>query len=155
VHADCVTDRIVTRCRARREKGGELRVAPRAARPGDTLVLDFNVFHRDSGKAIPGLAKDRHEVDTMVPEMFLPGITPQLMGAAVGDTRNADFTFPDVWEPPELGGVHASVRACFRLLCSDVRRPCLDGADNATQQRRAPSLFIGLKLSFACKHLPD
>ena len=97
-------------CSVRREQGGDLRVAQRAAQPGDTLVVDFKVVDPASGDVMYDMARERLEIDTTAPEGFLPGIVRQMMGLKVGERVTLDYQFPSEWAPnPELQNAHAKV----------------------------------------------
>eukprot|EP00892_Ulva_mutabilis_P007783 jgi/Ulvmu1/5377/UM022_0172.1 len=97
-----------------RERGGDLSVAQRGARMGDTLIIDFDVSEQESGNKIEGMERERHELDCISESNFLPGVMPQMMGMQVGEIRNFDFTFPDPWEPEQYAGLAATVKVKLR-----------------------------------------
>ena len=103
-----------------RDRGGSLNVAQRGAQLGDTLVIDFEVRAKENQEPIPALTQDKHELDCLSEENFLPGVMPQMMGMQVGEMRTFDFSFPDPWEPAELAGLEASVRIPLTLLALSV-----------------------------------
>lgn len=92
-----------------RERGGDLSVAQRGARMGDTLIIDFDVFEQQSGKPIDGMEREKHELDCIDENNFLPGVMPHMMGMQVGEIKNFDFVFPDPWEPEHFAGLEATV----------------------------------------------
>jgi FKBP-type peptidyl-prolyl cis-trans isomerase (trigger factor) len=89
----------------------------RGAQHGDTLIIDFEVRSKDTQDVIPGMTQERHELDCLAEENFLPGVMPQLMGMQVGEQSSFDFSFPDPWEPAELAGVEATVRPHTCTIC--------------------------------------
>jgi FKBP-type peptidyl-prolyl cis-trans isomerase (trigger factor) len=98
-------------CRARRAKGGDLKVAQRGARMEDSLIVDFDVRDRNTGVLLPGLERKKHEIETMDLDTFLPGVIEQLFGMRVGEEKHIDFDFPDQWDPQEFAGIQATVRS--------------------------------------------
>lgn len=96
--------------RLRRERGGDLSVAQRGASMGDNLIIDFEVFEQESGNPIEGMGRERHELDCISENNFLPGVMPRMMGMQVGEIKNFDFVFPDPWEPEQYAGLAAMVR---------------------------------------------
>jgi hypothetical protein len=101
-------------CRVLREHGGELRVAQRGAQAGDTLVIDFAVRNAKSQEVLPGLQRDRHELECDDVDNFLPGVMPKMWGMQVGEQRMFDFQFPDKWQPADFAGVKAQVTIKLR-----------------------------------------
>jgi trigger factor len=97
-------------CRILRERGGDLKVAQRGAQMGDTLIIDFEVRRKDDQEPLEGMMRERHELDCLRDQNFLPGVMKHLMGMRVGEQKNVDFSFPDPWEPEELAGLEATVR---------------------------------------------
>ena len=77
-----------------------------------------------SMELIPGLEKEKHEVDSMQPEGFLPGVMPSLMGLSVGEQKSVDFRFPDKWEPEHLSGVESQVPLLISALRISRAIPC-------------------------------
>lgn len=100
--------------RLRRERGGDLSVAQRGARMGDNLIIDFEVFEQESGKPIDGMGRERHELDCISENNFLPGVMPRMMGMQVGEIKNFDFVFPEPWEPEHYAGLAATVKVKLR-----------------------------------------
>lgn len=66
-------------------------VAGRGVQKGDVVIMDL-VARKKGGKLpLPGLSKDMFVFDTEVDPL---GFTPPILGAAVGEERQFDFTFP-------------------------------------------------------------
>jgi FKBP-type peptidyl-prolyl cis-trans isomerase (trigger factor) len=107
-----------------RERGGALRVADRAAEPGDTLIVDFAVRDADTDETLLGLAYDKHEIDTIDEGNFLPNLILHMFGMKVGEEETFDFEFPDPWEPSELSGRKAKVILLRSACCSCICRMC-------------------------------
>ena len=92
-------------------------MANRAAQQDDTLIVDFTIRERDTGKTLPGLEGEKFELDTANPEGFIPGVVPLILGMKVGEQKHIDFTFPEQWEPAELAGKDATVRPVAQFMC--------------------------------------
>jgi hypothetical protein len=123
-HFEVATNAEHQTCRSLRERGGALRVADRAAEPGDTLIVDFAVRDADTDETLLGLAYDKHEIDTIDEGNFLPNLILRMFGMKVGEEETFDFEFPDPWEPSELSGRKAKVILLRSACCGCICRMC-------------------------------
>lgn len=117
-----------------RERGGNLSVAQRGSRMGDTLIIDFDVSEQETGKPIEGMERERHELDCIAENNFLPGVMPQMIGMQVGEIKNFDFVFPDPWEPEQFAGLAARV--------GFLSRPCSLRCMLMSHTRNAPESTV-------------
>ena len=72
----------------------------REAKPGDTVVIDFEGFL--NGEPFEGGKGENHSLE-LGSESFVPGFEEQLVGAKAGDERELNITFPENYAP-ELAG---------------------------------------------------
>jgi trigger factor len=73
----------------------------RAAAKGDIVVLDF--VGTSDGHAIPGASATGHALE-LGSGSFIPGFEDGLVGAAAGEQRTLDLTFPADYASTELAG---------------------------------------------------
>lgn len=73
-----------------------MHLAQRPARPGDTLIIDYNVAKKADGKMLTGMERQRVTVDTMDDSSFLPGIMHRLEGMEAEDTRHINYELPNL-----------------------------------------------------------
>ena len=72
----------------------------REAKPGDTVVIDFEGFL--NGAPFEGGKGENHSLE-IGSESFVPGFEEQLVGAKAGDEKELNITFPENYAP-ELAG---------------------------------------------------
>lgn len=84
-----------------RKQQGKLVVSEKAAEEGDTVVIDF-VGTRD-GEAFDGGSADGMSLELGSGRM-IPGFEEGLIGAAAGEDRVLDLTFPEDYQKEELAG---------------------------------------------------
>jgi trigger factor len=95
-----------------------------AAEEGDLLTIDF-VGTLDGEKFPGGEAEDAQlEIGS---KRFIPGFEEQLIGAAAGDERTIDVTFPDDYPVETLKGQAAQ----FAVTVKQVKSPVEAGVDEA------------------------
>lgn len=103
--------------RVLKERGGDLKVnAERGLRIGDTAIIGFEVRDAGTQTPVPGLARDKLELDCEDADSFLPGVLEQMEGMRPGEQRNFAFAFPSPWEPEELAGRACEVTVKLREL---------------------------------------
>jgi trigger factor len=87
---------------------------PRPAQSGDVLVIDFKgTVH---GEALPGMAGEDHHLE-LGSNSFIGGFEEQLIGAAVGENRTVNVTFPDGYGNEKLSGQPA----VFECTVKEIR----------------------------------
>ncbi|HEY9537934.1 MAG TPA: trigger factor [Kiloniellaceae bacterium] len=89
---------------------------PRPAQSGDILVIDFKgTVH---GEALPGMAGEDHHLE-LGSNSFIAGFEEQLIGAAVGEARTVNITFPEGYGNEKLSGQPA----VFECTVKEIREP--------------------------------
>ena len=82
------------------ERNSRIETVDRAAKEGDTVVLDFEGF--DNGVAFEGGKADGYSLK-LGSNSFVPGFEDALIGLSAGDEKDVDVTFPENYTP-ELAG---------------------------------------------------
>ncbi len=88
--------------------------ADRPAQKGDAVVIDFS--GESDGKPIPGAAATDYALE-LGSGGFIPGFEEQLIGAAAGEERVFDITFPADYGSADLAGKPAR----FTVKIKEVR----------------------------------
>ncbi len=106
-------------------------VEGRPAREHDLARIDFEATHegRPLDEAIPAakpLARGRGFQISLDEQAFLPDLGRALVGAAVGDRREADVTFPDAFSIADLRGKTAR----FAATVTELRERILPAVDD-------------------------
>jgi trigger factor len=86
---------------ANRFRRSEPLAAPRPAKSGDVLVIDF--VGRVDGAEFAGGSATGHHLE-LGSNSFIPGFEDQLVGASVGEHRDVTVTFPADYPNSELAG---------------------------------------------------
>ena len=76
-------------------------VEDRAAKKGDTVVIDFEGF--TDGKAFDGGKAEGHSLE-LGSGQFIPGFEDQIIGKNIGDEFDVNVTFPEDYGAKELAG---------------------------------------------------
>ena len=76
-------------------------VEDRAAKKGDTVVIDFEGF--TDGKAFEGGKAEGHSL-VLGSGQFIPGFEDQIIGKNIGDEFDVNVTFPEEYGAKELAG---------------------------------------------------
>lgn len=76
-------------------------VEDRAAKKGDTVVIDFEGF--TDGKAFEGGKAEGHSLE-LGSGQFIPGFEDQIIGKNIGDEFDVNVTFPEEYGAKELAG---------------------------------------------------
>lgn len=79
-------------------------VEDRAAKKGDTVVIDFEGF--TDGKAFEGGKAEGHSL-VLGSGQFIPGFEDQIIGKNIGDEFDVNVTFPEDYGAKELAGKEA------------------------------------------------
>jgi trigger factor len=126
-----------------RDRFSELQVVTEGAvQENDFLTIDLQMLER----GVPVLGESRTGSELHVArEHLLPGLTDALIGAAVGDTREAVVTLPDDYAKKELAGkpvlYRMTVRGIKRKVLPPVEElPKLLGRDGTLEDVRADVL---------------
>ncbi|PCJ99788.1 MAG: trigger factor [Zetaproteobacteria bacterium] len=75
----------------------------RAAKSGDTLVIDFDGRTADDDVKQPGMAAEGHHLE-LGSNSFIPGFEDQLIGKKAGDKLEVKVQFPEEYGSAELAG---------------------------------------------------
>jgi trigger factor len=96
----------------------------RTAQKGDVVVIDFE--GSSEGKPIPGAAATDYALE-LGSGGFIPGFEDKLVGAAAGEERSFDITFPEDYGSADLAGKPAS----FMVKVKEVRALAEQPIDDA------------------------
>jgi trigger factor len=116
-----------------RERLARLQTVARAAAQGDFVVLDYRgrlargdgaSRGRARGKAIPG-GDARDQLVELGSGNLVPGFEEGLLGAAAGEQRELEVTFPGDYPNPQLAGRDA----LFEATVKDVKEKQLPDVD--------------------------
>ncbi len=86
-----------------REQFARLETVERPAEEGDHLVVDYTGADAETGTEFPGGAA-RDQLLELGSGRLIPGFEDQLKGAAAGDERTVDVSFPDEYPEESLAG---------------------------------------------------
>ena len=106
-----------------REGFGSLAPVERAAAAGDAVVVDFE--GTIDGEPFEGSASKDFVIE-LGAEGLLPEFDAELTGAAAGEDRSVEVSFPDDHQPAELAGKTAT----FALTVKEVREKNLPTLDD-------------------------
>ena len=106
-----------------REGFARLETVDRAAADGDVVVLDFEGLL--DGKAFEG-GKAEDQMLTLGSGQFIPGFEEGLLGAAPGEEREVEVTFPEDYQAEHLAGEDA----VFKIKVKEVREKALPELDD-------------------------
>jgi trigger factor len=108
-----------------RMRQGFARLEPveRPAAIGDALLIDFEGFVE--GKAFEGGAATDYLLE-LGGNQLIEGFEEQLVGAAAGDTRQVEVSFPDDYQAEQLAGEDA----VFKVEVKEVREKVLPELDD-------------------------
>lgn len=91
--------------------------APRQARSGDVLVIDF--AGTVDGEAYPGMAGEDHHLE-LGTNSFIAGFEDQLIGVEIGDAREVKVTFPKEYGNERLAGQDAIFKVTVKDMLESV-----------------------------------
>ena len=100
----------------------EKKVARRAAKLGDEVIIDFTGT-KDGVEFAGGSAKDHHL--TLGSGQFIPGFEDGIVGHAAGDRFDLPLTFPKDYHNQELAGHKANFSVLVKQV-NEVKLPALD-----------------------------
>lgn len=90
----------------------------RAAKTGDTVVIDFDGRTADDDVRQPGMKSEQHHLE-LGSGQFIPGFEDQLVGAKAGDKVEVKVSFPENYGAKELAGREA----IFDVTVHQLREP--------------------------------
>ena len=105
-----------------RDSVATLETVDRPAESGDQVVIDY--LGRVDGEPFGG-GEGRDQLIELGSERLIPGFEDQLIGAAAGDERVVEVTFPEEY-PGDLGGKQAT----FEVKLSEVKAKRLPELDD-------------------------
>jgi trigger factor len=94
-----------------------------AAEEGDQIVIDFKGFV--DGEAFEGGAAEDYPL-VLGSQSFIPGFEDQLSGAAAGDERKVEVSFPEDYQASHLAGKAASFEVTVKEVKAPVEAPIDD-----------------------------
>lgn len=110
-----VTDEEVeNELKSLQERHAELVIKETAAENGDTVVMDFEGFVDDV--PFEGGQADNYSLE-LGSGQFIPGFEEQLVGAAAGEEKDVEVTFPEDYHAAELAGK----KAVFKVKVHEVK----------------------------------
>ncbi len=98
-------------------------VEDRAAKKGDTVVIDFEGFA--DGKAFDGGKSEGHSLE-LGSGQFIPGFEDQIIGKNIGDEFDVNVTFPEDYGAKELAGKPA----VFKVKLHEIKIKELPAIDD-------------------------
>ena len=123
-HTHEVTDEMLDRRLADlREPMAEITPVEREVRSGDIAVIDIEV--EAGGQVVE--SETRKSTEAEVKEgVLLPELIAVLPGTFVGETREANVSFPESYSNPQLAGKDATIRVTVRGVKEKVLPPLDD-----------------------------
>lgn len=98
-------------------------VEDRAAKKGDTVVIDFEGFK--DGVAFDGGKAEGHSLE-LGSGQFIPGFEDQIIGKNIGDEFDVNVTFPEEYGAEDLAGKPA----VFKVKLHEIKLRELPAADD-------------------------
>ncbi|PWW19678.1 trigger factor [Cytobacillus oceanisediminis] len=106
------------------ERQAELAVKEEGkAENGDTVVMDFEGFV--DGEAFEGGKAENYSLE-LGSGQFIPGFEEQLLGAAAGESKDVEVTFPEEYHAAELAGKPAT----FKVTVHEIKTKQLPELDD-------------------------
>ncbi len=105
------------------EKNARLVTVERAAKDGDTVVIDYEGFVNDV--AFDGGKGENHSLK-LGSNQFIPGFEAQLVGKSAGEECDVNVTFPEQYHSEELAGKAAT----FKVKVHEVKETELPALDD-------------------------
>ena len=100
----------------------EKKVASRAAKDGDEVIIDFT--GKKDGKAFDGGSAKDYKL-TLGSKSFIPGFEEGIVGHEVGDSFDLDLTFPKDYHVKELAGAKVVFSVLLKQI-NEIVKPELD-----------------------------
>ena len=106
-----------------RQRNARIEVADRAAKEGDTVILDYAGFVGEEQFA--GGTAENQELK-LGSNMFIPGFEEQLVGVSADEDKDVTVTFPEGYQAEELAGKEA----VFHCHVHEVKEEILPELDD-------------------------
>lgn len=100
----------------------EKKVASRAAKDGDEVIIDFT--GKKDGKAFDGGSAKDYKL-TLGSKSFIPGFEEGIVGHEVGDSFDLNLTFPKDYHVKELAGAKVVFSVLLKQI-NEIVKPELD-----------------------------
>lgn len=113
--------------KAEREKNARFVPVERPVADGDIVRIDFEGF--TDGVAFQGGKGENHEL-IIGSETFIPGFEAGVIGMSVGESRDINVTFPEVYHNLDLAGKEA----VFKVVLNSCHEKELPDADDEFAQ---------------------
>ncbi|MBR2977135.1 MAG: trigger factor [Oscillospiraceae bacterium] len=104
------------------QRASRIQTVERAAKLGDTVMLDFEGFV--DGKAFEGGKGEKYNLQ-LGSGQFIPGFEDALVGVKAGEDRDVEVTFPEAYTP-ELAGKNAT----FKCKIHEVKETIVPKLDD-------------------------
>jgi trigger factor len=124
VDAEVKAEDVEAELTALQEKQAELVVKEEGkAEQGDTVTMDFEGFV--DGEAFEGGQAENYSLE-LGSGQFIPGFEEQLVGAAAGEEKEVEVTFPEEYHAAELAGKAAT----FKVKLHEIKTKELPALDD-------------------------
>ena len=121
--SDVSDDEVNAELESRREKGARILTAERAAKDGDTALIDYE--GSVDGVPFDG-GKDEGFSLKLGSGSFIPGFEEQIIGKSAGDEFDITVNFPEQYHSEELAGKEA----VFKIKLHEVKETVLPDLDD-------------------------
>lgn len=108
---------------ALQKRNARMVLADRAAKEGDTVLLDYSGFVGEN--QFEGGTAERQELK-LGSGMFIPGFEEQLVGVTPGEKKDVTVTFPEEYHAEDLAGKEA----VFHCLVHEIKEEILPELDD-------------------------
>ncbi|MEC8024992.1 MAG: trigger factor [Myxococcota bacterium] len=123
--AEPTDEELNERLEAMRQEHAELEGVDGAADTGHVLTIDYSGTLKDAEEPFEGGTADGQELE-IGSGRFIPGFEDQLIGAAAGDSRTIEVTFPEDYGSEDLAGKEA----IFSVTVQAVRQRVVPDLDD-------------------------
>lgn len=121
--AEVTDEQIDTEIERARKRAGRIVTAERAAKDGDTVVIDFE--GSVDGVPFEGGKSEGHNL-VLGSKVFIPGFEEQVVGMSAGEEKDINVTFPEDYQAENLAGK----AAVFHVKCTEVKEEQLPELDD-------------------------
>ncbi len=121
--AEVAEDQIDAEVERARKRAGRIVTVERAAKEGDTAVIDFE--GSVDGVPFEGGKSEGHNL-VLGSKVFIPGFEEQVVGMSAGEEKDINVTFPEDYQAENLAGK----AAVFHVKCTEVKEEQLPELDD-------------------------
>jgi len=107
VEAEVTAEMVDAEMENLRKRNGRMVAVERAAKDGDTVILDYAGFVGE--EQFEGGTAERQSLK-LGSNTFIPGFEEQLVGVAAGESKDVVVTFPEVYHSEDLAGKEATFK---------------------------------------------